>query len=847
MIRKIRLILICLLAAAATSFAQDQLPQLQKAPEIVLGALPNGIQYYFVTNKTEPGYADFALVQKGYTDSDAASYLKGLPHFNDRSPSSFLASHGIVAPEGGYASQRGGNTFYSFKSVPLSAQAVTDSTMLMLLDLASMCPSGQAIIISGDIAPDRIKDRLSLLSMTVGRRDPAPADPEYVWAQTAAPACYFSENRSAALSSIRITYSSARVPKDRMNTLQPVVTRQYSTYLGLILDRRVREDFRASGIPLASLEYRYRDSAAGPGDEIYTITVTTSSSSYEKAVRHIASILADLDTRGATLPELREAKDCLASQASRDAGNIRYSNGEYVQKCINSYLYNATLAPDATINDFFARSTLPGSQELELFNSFASALLDAENNIILGFDTPKASIKPDLLNSFGSEWRKTVSDSGASYAVERCDTTFTIPPYQKVRLVSDESEPVSGGSVWTFSNGMKVIFKQTATKGEFQYAMLLRGGSTLVKGLLPGENAFVGDMLDLCDVGGRSNSDFRAILNSNGITFNTSVSLSDLQIRGKAPKSEVASLLQALQALANSRNLRTESFTYYKSCESLRLEQRRLSLQGVLDRVDSLIAPTSRYVSWKNISALRDDLPQRACDYFDMQFSKCNDGVLVFIGDLDGEALKRQLCNTLGGFPTSGKKATRPRAATNLIAGTTMHTVSARDGVGDGLPVVCVEMAAPININNSTFASLGVACLALQDCLAGPMHEVGAHCEISFDVDLYPQEVSRLYLVCRPGGDPVATLEALRKALDDFRANPYRVAGLASYKSDLLALIAGELMTSEGRLDAVMMRFSENKDLVTNHKQSIGALTEVAVASTINTLFGGSRVEYVSL
>lgn len=847
MIRKAFISIICLLAAAFSAFAQESLPQLQKAPEIVLGTLPNDISFYFVTNKTEPGYADFTLVQKSYADLDAPLHLESLPHFEGRRPSAFLASHGVSAPEGGYASLRGGHTFYTFRSVPLAVQSVVDSTMMLIMDLSAKCPTGQAVIISGDIAPDRIKDRLSLLSMTVSRRAPVPDDEPYVWNQTTAPACYYSENRSSALSSLRITYSSARVPKDRMNTLQPVVTRQYSTYLGMILERRVREDFRASGIPLASMEFRYRDSAAGPGDEISTITLTTSASSYEDAVRHIAAILSDLDNRGATLPELLEAKDRLVSQASRDAGNARYTNAEYVQKCTNSYLYSATLASDATINDFFARSTLPGDQELTLFNSFASALLDAESNIILGFDTPRASVKPDLLRSFDSEWRKTAEDPDAIYAVPRCDTTFSASSLPKVRLISDTADPVSGGRLWKFSNGMRVIFKQTSTKGEFQYAMQLRGGSSLVRGLLPGENAFVGDMLELCDVAGRSSADFRSVLSSNGITFDTSVSLSDLRIRGKAPKDEVRVLLQSLIALATSRSLSQESFDYYKSCESLRLEQRRLSPQGVTDMLDSLIAPTSRYVTWKSMSALHDDLPRRACEYFDAQFAKCGDGVLVFIGDLGEDALKKELCNYLGGFPTNNKTATRPRAAGSLIAGTTTHTASAREGVGDGFPAVCVEMAAPVNFNMATYAAWRVACLALEDCLASPMLAAGAHCDVRLDFSLYPQEVGKIYLTCRPSGDPVSTLEALRKALTDFQANPYRVSGLASYKSDLLAILNAELATSEGRLDAVLLRYSDNKDIVTNYQQSVNGLTEASVASAISAMLGGGRVEYVTL
>ena len=90
----------CLTCILLSLLAQGQdLPTLGTAPEIQRGSLPDGIQYYLVTQPQQKGHADFALVQRGRRDAaQARGMLRALPHFGDRAPYRFLADHGIGVP-----------------------------------------------------------------------------------------------------------------------------------------------------------------------------------------------------------------------------------------------------------------------------------------------------------------------------------------------------------------------------------------------------------------------------------------------------------------------------------------------------------------------------------------------------------------------------------------------------------------------------------------------------------------------------------------------------------------------------------------------------------------------------
>lgn len=73
----------CLLFLLSSLMMHGQgLPSLGTAQEIQRGSLPDGIQFYLVTNPDRKGYADFALVQRGRRNiSNAQELLRELPHF----------------------------------------------------------------------------------------------------------------------------------------------------------------------------------------------------------------------------------------------------------------------------------------------------------------------------------------------------------------------------------------------------------------------------------------------------------------------------------------------------------------------------------------------------------------------------------------------------------------------------------------------------------------------------------------------------------------------------------------------------------------------------------------------
>lgn len=842
--------ILVLLALVCTRTFADDLPQLPMAPEITRGTLSNGIDYYLVSNKHTPGHADFAVVQRDYTNPlQARRNLVSLTHFGNRRPCDFLSFHGVPCPRNGFVSSRSGSTTYFFPSVPVKSQDVCDSTILMLLDIASTCPGNQAIIMSGCLDVAKVKERLNLLSLAISPREVSPLEDKYVWMPSTNPSVYYSGSVSDAVSTLSVTYSSARTPLSRMNTSQPVVTRQYSTYLGSILQKRISSAFRSSGIPLVDIQYRHKDSSEGPGNELYSLTVSTSSHKFQDAVKIVAAILSDIDNRGVTSGELEDAKMALVMKASREEGNRWVTNCEYVARCVNSFLYGASLASDAVINGIFSRSALPIASELPIFNLFSAALLGPENNLTLGFATPEAGTFPELEEAFVSSWKSAADNQSIVPAVPQRSRKMDLAVTKnKTKLAEQQADAMTGGTVAKFSNGLKLICKKTDLQGEFKYSFHIKGGSLMAPVISAGQRPYLTDLLNMCEVSGMRGEEFREMLASEGINFSPEVTLSDIRIVGSAPKDKIPAVLKALSMFSEVCQIPEEEYSYFRTCETLKLSARRCSEAGTVDVLDSLLNVGGDMSPVKNAGFLTDNLPREALGFFIGQFGRFSSGVLTIMGDIDIDQLEKPVCQYLGGVTAATPVIGRPKYIATSPSG--KYEVSGQSHKG---PSVHCAWKFPFVFNEANHAALILSMAVLESKLPDILTPLGYSFSLEHTTMLYPQEQETIYLNCYPCSlsglpegveiaSPDYCAEALEKALSQFSCSALDISETAAI---LASEIAVESSSTDWMTEAVLTRYSVGKNINSGLPRSVLNVTQGQLQSVFKAMQSGRYVKYL--
>lgn len=849
---RIRLLTALLLLGCLPAFAQS-LAKLDRAPEIVVGQFPNGITYYLVTNKAAYGYADYALVQKGAPEETKfRGELLSLNHFGGQKPYQFLASRGVGYKRYGYVKRGEDYTMYRFEDVPTSDIASSDTTLMMLFDFCDLCPTEQAIIISGDIDAAAIRGKMSIFSLMISKREPAPESPAYVWDPQPGSEIITTTNHFKEVSSVTASFAAPRTAQKHLNTVQTLVSDMLFAELDIITKARIMKAFKAADIPLADLVLSRKTAADGPGDEAWSAQVFVAREDVPEAVETLSDVFANIKIAGISEAELKDARDQYVATLGKTAFSATVTNAEYLDKCAAAYLYGTDLAPRSAAKDFLMKRQLPIATGTEIFNQFAAALLDKQANLTLTVDTPGVPFDPEALEAcYLSAWSRP--QQRMYYQPHFSDTLSLAGPSGRVKMKLEAEEPVTGGVMWHFSNGMKVVYKKAETAGQVQYAFLFRGGFSSVPDLKKGEGAFVSDILYFYDVAGKNCIDFNDMLQANGITMDRKVGVSDMVLTGTAPSGKLPLLLRSVLSLTRDRSFNAEAYDYYLRSEKLRLERERMMTPGILATTDLALRPDYLFTPYKYTNNLGDDLPRRAESYFARQFAKADDGIISLVGDLDPVAVQKLLCKYLDGFKVSKGLSQRPQAQYNLRAG----WVSLSDEAAHASDAsVHFALTSTLPITAERHFVFQIAQLILQKRVTSALADCGYWTSLTGGLEFYPKERWSLLLSCRPAAtdglpsdvepaDPGVAATLIRETLEGALKEKVSPGDLKIYKDLLLKQATWENEQPDTIQAAIIARYSYGKDLTSKYKTFISGMTAASVETFLNDLAESGKVEYI--
>ncbi len=829
------LTLIAALLLAINVPAQD-IPVLPKDPAISDGILPNGMAYYLVSNPAEKGTADFALVQKigKLTVSDmereqvanqAGVALDSLKRMRPSSPVDFLIRHGAARSEGGFVKITDDATVFRFSGINLLTAPI-DSLLLLVMDIADRpgdtddaflrkwySPADHAIIISGDINPPVIAAKLLSMSYMIPSRESA-ARPEYIGNAVGEGLVITPSEGNPSLSQVSATWTSERAAREYMNTIQTEILEMSMNTLGFAAVNRLRRMLRAADVPAADVSYSHKCSATYPYDDAVTITALVNSADTSRVSGAMLEIMSSIEKYGLGIHEYRVAESIYNQELMDAASRPFTSNSDYVDRCMNAYLYNAPLASAKERLSFHTSRNLPDTMRQRLFNDIAKALIDTTM-------VSSAAIPYEDM---------TVPDS----------LDCSVTPL-RMKLKSSRREPVSGGSIWTFSNGFRVIYKNMPSD-RLYYGLALNGGYGSVSGLEAGEGAFLSDYLRTCRISGMSAEDFLNVLRVNGVTMDCKVNMSNTMISGSLPKDRMALLLHAILAVANSRDSDEEAFSYYKKSEYLALDHAEGSLYARMTAVDSIICPGYKYSSYKVKGRMSKDFPAKAEAFYESQFAKMNDGALILVGNLDEEKLKKELLAHVGGFRTSGSVSRKLAVNYQAVSGTSTYTVNGRT---DNVDLV-ISSRLPVTMDN--YAAAELAAMVLEHKLSEEFDGSGIRMSLTHECWIYPEErLNMLISLSSDSEGAIGILADVRSALSSLRDVEISDAGLNVMKAVLKNRAALEMQSPSYWVDAIMLRYLIGKDLSTAYAAKIDALTPAKVKSVLSLLDEGCKVEYVTI
>ena len=565
--------------------AGSGLAQLSKDPTVTVGKLPNGMACYFDVNKSGDGMISLSLVQR-YSLLVPREQLveQSRRHFTDAGFGStgiegILARNNVHPGPDGYIIAREGSVEYRFSGISTArADVALDSLLFSVFRIARMAaecgtPSkDQAVIVAGDFDRAALSTKMNLLSLMVADVQGETIQPEYQWK----PEKYKDGIRSSGGRPARISlkWHGARLPDSYLGTVLPLVSRKMNGEFGHILKGRLYPVLRSDGID-ARIQYEYQGSTDVSTDECSKLTVLCEEKDTAKIRPIVQRELDRLATYGVDDIEYAYARDSYMFAWQRKVAAADPSDTECVAKCKAAFLYGSTLASDADQMRFLYRN-VPDTTQARLFNEWMIPKLLQYNKI----DRTLSPIPPMLA-------RADIASRVRCY----CDTSV---PFKAPK---DAVEYVSGGQICTFPNGVNFAYKKLDNcGGMIYYAYAAKGGREWA----------VRD--NLLQIEGVDMQEWANYLGSMGITMGVTMDVTNVILRGKAPKKHLDDLLAAIVAITKQEANRK---VFDASCYKLLTLVGDIEYPSLKKKLCSYMPAFGYGSPWKSAEAYHQDSRHR--------------------------------------------------------------------------------------------------------------------------------------------------------------------------------------------------------------------------------------------
>ena len=523
-------------------------------------------------------------------------------------------------------------------------------------------PDLQGIIVVGDIDADEIEGRIKDLFSTIA----LPAEPaERLYEEVPdneEPIVAVAVDKELPMNNILVAYKRNQIPGERKNGMDYLMVDFATEMIGKMLNDRLQEMLQKSDVPFAFAAVRNGAYfGVGTKDALQLIGVAKPA----QADATIATLMRETRRArdfGFTAGEYERAKaDYLTNLEKLYNERDKQLNNFYVQQYVARFLKQE---PIPSIEDRYnIMNQLLPHLPLAVINQMMQQIVTDKNRVVvlMGNEQEKESYPSEaaigeLIQIVDKEALTAYEDNSVT------EPLLTALP-EKGNIVKEETDADKGTTVWTFSNGARVVVKPTDFKQDeiLLHGFALGGTSLLDERYVP-EIKLMDDLATVGGLGKFSVTDLKKNLSGKKAEVNLKLAPFNEQVSGNSNVKDLEVMMQLLYLSFTDVRKDEEA---YKSMSG-RLKGILPTLAGNPDFVftDSLMStmylgnPRFSMPTVEEIDAVDYD---RLLSLYGSRFSNAGNFTFTFVGNISPEELKPLAEQYIASLPGTANGGEQPK------------------------------------------------------------------------------------------------------------------------------------------------------------------------------------------
>ncbi|MBP5539564.1 MAG: hypothetical protein J6X69_07075 [Bacteroidales bacterium] len=673
------------------------------------------------------------------------------------------------------------------------------------------------IFVTGDFKKEDILARMQHLSVVLPRHQSQWKRKERPAWEDIPPTLQVQETGDGHVILTYKLYSPAT--DENLNaTIIPTIVERSWTLFGRILERRVECALEAGGIPYGGVSARFKMAQGLENHHLFSLQTVVAQADEARTAERIYRVLEDLRTGLVSEGEVEAASNSyLFGRFDRQLRPVTPS--VQALRLFRSYLYNNDLASDREKTEFFTSKKYFPNEDKKRFDRFTARSVripafctTTDGEIRVSLDNLPPTKGPVL------HFADTMSFPGKTKA---CKVARTI------------TEGTTGGSMFFFENGTRVVYKQKSCGKRVYYTFVFEGGMAQLTNT--DGAAWMEDIFYAGRVNGYRMKDFMSLLAAGGIDLYFTASHAALTLAGSCEENKVSSLLKALIALTGHWRVEEKDWDFITRCAQI--PSYKDPVQRARLQVSRQLHPGYAWDLDKNnvtpsMEALREVAGLiRGC------FRSTRNATLFMQGNIPERRIVSKLRQFMDQFPVDGRHDKRNPA--------TMLTVSGTTRMGDIAPEKPVLIVSSFNYPTGLDQQLvkEIAIALAQDRLRMNLAGVGVRCRIRENIIYQPVENVELFI--RLSGSGMDAMHIVNETLREMGNGKIPKASFEGAIAELLSRTRAQENSPFYWRDILFNRVVYGKDYHNRVKDRLEKLSQEEVSRFCAQWAEAGRVEYV--
>ena len=513
-------------------------------------------------------------------------------------------------------------------------------------------PDQQGIIVVGDIDVDKVEAKIKELFSPIEM--PAnPATREYnPVPDNKEPIVAIAKDKEQPNTMIYIWHKHPATPNEAKGNMGYLVQDYLIYMVESMLNARLNELTQSAEPPFIGAGAEDTDFLLAKTTKAFAGVAITKDNGIESG---FAALLREMERArkfGFTESEYSRAKaDYLRYLESAYNERNKVKNDDYVQEYVRHFIDNEPIPGIET--EYALMNQIVPNIPLEAINSVLPQLIKDENIVINVFGPDKEGMTYPTEQQLLDVMNKVKAEELTAYVDKVSDEPLMKETPKAGKVVKEEKGPF-GSTVWTLSNGVRVVLKPTDFKADqIMMRAFSPGGTSLFGTKEPLQIEMLNEVSGVGGLGNFSNVDLEKVLAGKKASVSAFVNGLSEGLSGSCSPKDMETLMQLVYLSFTAPRMDQDAFTSFKNRAKANLANQEANPMTALTDSIQFALYGNHPLAMRVKADMIDDIDyNRIMEMYADRFKEAGDFTFLFVGNINPEEAKPLIETYLGGLPT---------------------------------------------------------------------------------------------------------------------------------------------------------------------------------------------------